>query len=548
VIESNSPRSESGQVLVIAAVAFFALLGLAALAIDVSFLYSTQRFEQAVGDAASLAGAQQLQQAGTRGLGTTEYQNARTTAMQNLVDQLSSPGGSLPVCTTGGAAPYAADVTGCALPGTPYRVSIKAPSGYCLSSGCDPQRSVLVSMTRQLPTFFANLFGQHGWQVSRASVAGLQFGGKYAVVTLRPPKPAKNLDQNQEDIKIQSNNLVLQVLKGDIGSNTNLVVGGSGASVLLDPNFSVYYYDTYKAWTSPPPGIHITNLIQDPGYRIPLETDGAPPLPYTQASLSDARDTAIVGGVSSCSLQQAKVPAQYKVKGVPIRSMAASDVTCYKPGIYTRQLSDNTNTHAILLEPGVYFFDGGVKLGLGAFVGGYDPGQPGVAVVFNECNSSNCVFNGNNTELIALNAGSKYLNAGGQEATAAIGFDGNPVQTNTGRKPHEVLMSLIVRKDPACVVAPVDPPGCNETADNSLNVAGGGNLYLAGVQYAPTDNVSISGGATGTGYVGEIIAWTLKYTGGTVITQEFASNVPLGVLRLDQACSGTDVRNPVCYP
>jgi hypothetical protein len=381
-------------------------------------------------------------------------------------------------------------------------------------------------------------------------VAGIQFGGKYAVVTLRPPKPANNLDQNEDDIKVQSNNLLVQVLKGDIGSNTNLVIGGNGASVLLDTNFSVYYYDTYKAWTSPPPGIHITKFIQDPMYRIPLETDGSPPI-YTQANLSDAQDTSVIGGVSSCSLQQAKVPVQYTVGSSPpvaIRDMPPADVTCYKPGIYTRQLSDNTNTHAILLERGVYFFDGGVKLGVGAFVGGYEFGQPGVALVFNECNSSNCVFNGNNTPLIALNAGSKYQNNGGQEASSAIGFDGNPVQTNAGRKPHEVPLTLIIRKDPGCVVPLLLPLLCNETSNNSLNLAGGGNFYLAGVQYAPTDNVSISGGATGTGYVGEIVAWTLKYTGGTVIRQEFASAVTLGVLRLDAACTGTDVRNPVCYP
>lgn len=540
-------RSERGQVLVIAAAAFIGLLGLAALAVDVSFVFSTQRYEQAVGDAASLAGAQELQQTGNRGLGATEYNNARTTAMQNLVDQLASPGGPLPACTPGGpggSVPYTADVNGCNIPGTPYRVSIKAPSAYCLSSGCDPQRSILVSITRvQLPTFFANLFGQHGWNVSRASVAGIQFGGKYSVVTLRPPKPANNLDQNQANINVKSNNLLLQVLKGDIGTNTNLVIGGSGATVQLDPGFSVYHYDIYEAWTPPPPGIPITKLIQDPKYRIPLETDGVAPPRYVNSDLSDARDTA-----ANCALEQAKVPVEYTVQGTPIKNMAPTNVTCYKAGIYTQNLSDSMNTHAILLEPGVYFFDAGLTLGLGALAGGYVGGQPGVALVFNECNATQCIFKGNNTPVIALNAGSKFLNSSGQEATAAIGFDGNPVQTNTGRKPHEVLLTLIVRKDPGCVVVPIDPPGCIETGDNTLNIAGGGNLYVAGAQYAPTDNVSISGGSTGVGYVGEIVAWTLKYTGGTVITQEFAGNIPLGVLRLDQACTGTDVRNAICYP
>jgi hypothetical protein len=538
----DSRRSARGQVLAIAAVGFVALIGFAALAIDVSFVFATQRYEQAVGDAASLAGAQQLQQTGGRGLGANEYMNARTVAMQNVIDQLS-PGGSPPNCPIGGGPPYASDVTQCNIGATGYRVSIKAPSLYCRSSGCDPKRSILVSLTRvQLPTFFANLFGQHGWNVSRASIAGIQFGGKYAVVTLRPPKPANNLDQNEDDIKVSSNNLLLQVLKGDIGTNTNLVISGSGATVKLDTGYSVYHYDSYQAWTGAPQGIPITTLVQDPLYRIPLETDGSPPT-YTLADLSDARDTA-----PNCALEQAKVPLEYAVGGTPIRSMAAANVTCYKPGIYTRDPGDNTNTHAILLEPGVYFFDGGLKLGLGAFAGGYVGGQPGVALVFNECNASNCVFNGNNTPLIALNAGSKYLNAGGQEATAAIGFDGNPVETNTGRKPNEVPLTMLVRKDPGCVVGPTDPPACNESGDNTLNVAGGGNLYLAGVQYAPTDNVSVSGGSTGTGYVGEIVAWTLKYTGGTVIKQEFASKIPLGVLRLDQACTGTDVQTATCYP
>jgi len=156
--------------------------------------------------------------------------------------------------------------------------------------------------------------------------------------------------------------------------------------------------------------------------------------------------------------------------------MPASKVTCYKPGVYTQQLSNAHNDEAVLLEPGVYFFDGGVKLGVGAFVGGYEAGKPGVALVFNEC-SSGCLFNGNNSPLIALNGGSKFNNANGQEATAAVGFDGQLVQTNAGFKPNEIPMTLLVQKDPNCVVADQEPGACNDNANNTLNIAGGGALY-----------------------------------------------------------------------
>ena len=48
---------ESGQVLVVLAVALVALLGFTALAIDVGMVYSDRRYDQNVADAAALAGA-----------------------------------------------------------------------------------------------------------------------------------------------------------------------------------------------------------------------------------------------------------------------------------------------------------------------------------------------------------------------------------------------------------------------------------------------------------------------------------------------------------
>jgi hypothetical protein len=68
-------------------------------------------------------------------------------------------------------------------------------------------------------------------------------------------------------------------------------------------------------------------------------------------------------------------------------------------------------------------------------------------------------------------------------------------------------------------------------------MAGGGSLGLIGVQYAPTDNVRISGGSSGTGEVGQIISWTLTYEGGTRINQHYPGTTGNGILRVDAACT-----------
>ena len=72
---------------------------------------------------------------------------------------------------------------------------------------------------------------------------------------------------------------------------------------------------------------------------------------------------------------------------------------------------------------------------------------------------------------------------------------------------------------------------------------GGGARFVAGIQYAPSDNVKIAGNAAGTGIVGAIIAWTIEYDSG-FLNQESAASNEVGVLRLDRACSPGEICNP----
>jgi hypothetical protein len=109
-------------------------------------------------------------------------------------------------------------------------------------------------------------------------------------------------------------------------------------------------------------------------------------------------------------------------------------------------------------------------------------------------------------------------------------------------------MTLLVNKDlggpggtQACIVptsAPfIEPSACDDNKNQTLKIAGGGQLDIEGVQYAPTDNVAVSGSSDGNGTVGQVIAWTLTSSGSTTLNQEGAGSQGPGTLRLDAACT-----------
>src|SRR4029079_4219804 len=103
---------------------------------------------------------------------------------------------------------------------------------------------------------------------------------------------------------------------------------------------------------------------------------------------------------------------------------------------------------------------------------------------------------------IALQAGSKFGTGVGTEASPALDFAGNPIVTNQ-RTPQR--MTLIVTRDPQCAVVTPYPPCPNDGSNDAIKITGQSVLYLAGVQFMPTDNSSINSSAS-TGYIGQIWA------------------------------------------
>jgi hypothetical protein len=99
-------------------------------------------------------------------------------------------------------------------------------------------------------------------------------------------------------------------------------------------------------------------------------------------------------------------------------------------------------------------------------------------------------------------------------------------------------MSLIVRPEATCAVVEPEPNACEDTKNGTLKLTGGGNIYLAGIQYAPSDNAEFKGNTGQTSEVGQLITWTLKFDSSVFSITALQSDA-VGVLRLDPACSPT---------
>lgn len=498
----NRKQQQSGQVLVLFAGGLVGIFAMAALAIDVSSVYSLQRMERSTADAAALAGAQDLQTVGSRAVGASEYVRARTHALANLASKLGATG--VPLC------PTTADIVNCQIPGTPYQVSIKTPSPSSL--GVDPTRAVQVTVRQpDVPLTIAQVFGQHDWNVAVTSVAGLDYSGQYAVITLRPPVSGRT--GNQGDITINGTGSAVTAFNGDIGMNTGATLNGNTATVSVSDGYYVRYYgDTTQTSTPPGPAAYkqLRALVPDPKYPIPSRVGAATGATDASATCTAAIATAIANGYP------------------------ATGATCKKPGIYSAQLTVG-NGSVVLLEPGVYFFDNDIVV-QGILIGGYAPNVPGVALVVPQAqNFKMSGGGGGSANVLAINRGSAYdLRIGGQEATAALTVGGVPVQTNTA---PPMIMSVIVPGDPACTVT-VPAPNCTGgtiewTGSGSATVAA-----IAGVTYVPSDNSKVAGNSDPKGYVGQLVAWTITYSGGSTLNQHYPGAPVNGIIRLDTACSG----------
>lgn len=538
--QTRNRAGERGQVIVLFTLFLVALLGIGAFVLDVARVYTLQRYERSVADAAALAGAQDLQDSPTSRVQTTSktYPKAVNDALSLLGSQLAGTS-TPPTCTlqepSGGLNNTNSDyvyVTGCQV--GDYSVSVKVPSPSYVN--VDPRRAVQVTVQANVPMTLARLFGQNTWNVGQTSVAGLRWAPQYAVITLQPPNPKNNgSDANLcKDLVVDGNNTVLNVLQGDVGTNTSAATTNAGLLTLADGYYVDHYDDltgascgvnTDPTWTlvnGDPQGKQIHALIPDPRYTYPFQPGATP----TFTSQSQG----LYNGTGACT----GAPGFPNDPRVP-----AATTTCYNPGIYDlgpngNQVFSVGSSDTVYLLPGGYYFESGLTVN-GSLYGGLvsDKSLGGVVLQFPE----SAKLSANNAINFVLNVGTctGVSDSGCNTAYPAL-VGGKPVETTAG-----LVLSIMVDTNTACFLGgiPQDNSGCEiSSIDNTVNLAGSGSLQVAGVIYGPSDQMSINGNSAQTGYVGQIYSWTVTYTGGSTLDQSYPGEPGNGILSLDAACSG----------
>lgn len=172
---SNQRKNERGVTIVLVAVCLLALLGMAALAIDVSTLYVAHGEAQRAADAAALAGAKMFASSG--------YTSASTVVPAADVCQTSATPGADAAANRQAEAVAAQNFVA----GQP--AAVQSITCFFAAAPANPQISVTVQRTG-LPTFFGRIWGGTANSVTATAVAeAYNPSGSTAPIQIQGVKP-----------------------------------------------------------------------------------------------------------------------------------------------------------------------------------------------------------------------------------------------------------------------------------------------------------------------------------------------------------------------
>ena len=206
-----------------------------------------------------------------------------------------------------------------------------------------------------------------------------------------------------------------------------------------------------------------------------------------------------------------------------------AEVVCYKPGVYKpgkgnqKQFTVDSNGKGsvVYLLPGAYKFEGGLDVN-GYLYGGLVDSESGV--LLSAPNSQQMDLE--SAEALVLNTGA---------ASAAMDYTGTPMVTPAG-----LWLTFYVPRDDACFAGatPIESKSCSAETNATVKVAGTSAMNIRGVIYAPTEQISIRGNSSTDSIDGQIVGWTLEWSGGSTLNLNYPGQAGNGILRLDAACTG----------
>lgn len=518
-------RRDRGQTLVIFALFLVVLIGASAVTIDYGTWLKSRRDYQNVADAAVLAGSAFL----TRPVSGPKQADAREAAWKSIEDQLglSLNESTLAASDTPMGAP---EVNG------GYRMWVSTPplggpAGY---AGAYPgnNRVLYAWIEKDNPAFLSRILGFSSQTISAWATAGT-FPNRFAVITLR--KNGDPTNGNPTDLDVNGGTK-LNVFDGDVGGNWGLSVNGSTSAIVMHSStgdaYGVYQTENVptggNGWTpsqvrtsgGAPVAVQYHAEVADPAYPAPCLT-------YGIGAGGCLEDRAVSGFPPNASTVRSGDTCPYNT---------VTNVDRLPAGHYTN--ISVPNNRCLILDPtylpvagkqnGIFYITGTLDINNSGLVIG-----DGVTLIF----ARGAALNMNAGATISLNSGNTTNNplastcggvAGGGLTNcrfggwaARAGGPGNlswttgvsPTYSSPG-DPYARGIAAYVCKS----VASCDSGGSASTNILQMNSASG--IDYRGLIYAPFDNVKLAGQTTHDD-IGQLVAWTAQFTGGTALNQTF---------------------------
>jgi hypothetical protein len=482
-------RKQSGQAVVLVAIAVVVLAAILMLALDGGGVYLDQRQIQNAADAAALAGAEKLTAL------PPNYATIHNIGITTLVNNLPRTSLSGTPCGPSGTAACPNQAT-LGPPGATGVGTVTLGAGYFAELSVLTAYSYQVSVWHTHPVAFAPI---HGFQSTitlgaRATAENASF--PYAIVLL-------------QDQIAQYSNLQINGTPGGLSlSNVSGVTGGKGgvfSNESINPGSGSITFSPNCSSVLPTPGVgdlwSVNESSADAG-RVATGTTGCgtpPPATYPlQAS-----------HLPYPSYPEPPAPNINISNGATVLN---GQISYLCPGIYGNQVNVQTGATAVLL-PGVFWIQvGGVSVnGTLRTMNASDFPPPAGYSIVGGCSLPNSLPSdtGVIVEITPANAsGSTVCNK--HQFTSVGGSSSITLTPSPKYYNISVYIETMPNWQTTCTQTPL--------GTNVVSLTGGGYYNIGGAIYGPADNMKINGGAAGSG-VGQIIAWTLTLGGNGAMSE-----------------------------
>ena len=471
-------RKQSGQAVVLVAVAVVVLTAILALALDGGGIYLDRRQIQNAADSAALAGAELLMRV------PPSYSSIHNQAIGNLVKNLPGTSTSGTVCS--------ASCPGLPTIGTPGGSGIGTIN---LGAGYFAWLSVNTSYTYTVTVWHTHQVAVapiHGFQstITLAARAVAQNANlPYAVVVLQGPANAQF-----NDLNIQASTAVLALqggggpgARGGVFSNANIDPGNGIPAITFTPAGNAGDLWAVNERSSDQTLLNAAGRVtgQQTGGTMPLAAShlDSPIYPEPAPPAASFNGTTVPSGTAYLC------PGQYTNQ---INVQSAGTAILF-PGVYQVQ-AGGVNVQGTLrtLTPADLPISGcGQTLTSGADLGVIIEVRPG-----NNGGSTRCdknLFAAGTGSTVTLTPSLKYFNI-------------------------SVYIEPMAGWQGTCTTVPL--------GTNVVQFSNGSCYNISGAVYGPADNMVLAGNACGTS-VGQVIAWTLIVNGSGTLNVSFTPvNLP----------------------